>query len=490
MTEVGGRIVVVLKRVHAAELERRITAGEIADVSSLHDAAVALGANGAALASLLDSAGYAGVKSAIPNKSHSVRDQIRLDSTLKTRPRRSLVGVFALNATVLNEERRKQLVADLRSLNTLIDAAYIESSHAVGAHVAKVNPAHSFVDRQTYLNNATEGIGALPVKHGGHLGGTGVGLALVDLDLIRHHEALGGADPKIHVGKGHFSVNTDKVHGTAALGVILSPLGKPITGIAPGAELKSVAKPGASDPELLANAIATAIDAAAADLEEGDVLLIELQDGDRPVEVNVEVFAAIQAATAKGIVVIEPAGNGGFELEGLAGDMDNAPAWNLEDEPKIPIPDSGAIMVSGCTLGHEHHRVLICNHGDRVDCYAIGEYVVSAGAVDHVASLVDTIDHNKWYDDLFFNGTSLASAIIAGVVLRIQDMARHTPGIGRPLDAYQIRDLLKSPEAGTPITFGAKRWFMPNLDKMQPLLDKLAKTMGPPTPPFSHPVLS
>ena len=65
--------------------------------------------------------------------------------------------------------------------------------------------------------------------------------------------------------------------------------------------------------------VAAAIDAAAALLDAGDVILIEQQavahDNYAPVEVEPAVFDAIASAVAKGVIVVEPSGNGGQDLD-------------------------------------------------------------------------------------------------------------------------------------------------------------------------------
>jgi len=470
MSEVHGRIVVALNRRLVDVLTQRIRTNAVKDISSLRDAVGVLGEDADALRQVLEHQDFLGISSAVPNKTRSVRDQIDHESRLETPPRRSLVGVFALNASGLSPALQQELVKQLRAL-PIVASAYLESSAAVPA-----SDAPSYIDNQTYLNTAPQGIG-LKTLPPGIPDGTGIGLAVIDFAWNLHHETIATVDQTLDNGQSQDFTDAQVAHGTAALGLILGHAGKAILGIAPGAHLKALRAPHDPDPDpdLVTNPIAVAIASAAKKLTAGDVLLIEIQETQfRPVEVYLDTFAAIADATGDGIIVIEPAGNNTCDLEQLAKDKDSAPAWNpRDDDPPESIPDSGAIIVSGCSEApHVHHRLGDCNHGDRVDCYAPGEDVVSAGAVDRVSSIHDVADQNKWYCD-DFGGTSSASAIIAGVVLRIQSLARVTPKLNRVLTPSEIRYVLKS-SLGTPIEADNKTWYMPDLAKLPQILDQLA----------------
>jgi hypothetical protein len=299
-------------------------------------------------------------------------------------------------------------------------------------------------------------------------------LGVIDMGWNLRHEALVGVAPDHIVPRTHGS-DTDKAHGTSALAIILCPPGRRITGIAPSAELRALKSP--AESETSGDFVADAINDVVKELQEGDVLLLEIGEGDRPVEVNTLSWVAIAQAADNGVIVIEPAGNGTWDLEALARDKKNAPAWEWHGDASTQIPDSGAIIVSGCTSGQEHHRKGNCNHGDRVDCYAYGENVVAAGDVALSAvPLNNTNNENAWYRT-DFDGTSSASAIIAGVVLRMQALARQT--LNRSLNAFEIRALLRSPKMGTPITADGKSWYMPDLAKLPNVLEEFAHQTKP-----------
>jgi hypothetical protein len=468
MPNARGRIVVVLRQQFAKKLAAKLGA---ADIKDLRDAVVALEADGAPLKKVLEQPEFQSITSFVPNETRSLRDQIALESSYKTPPHQTLVGVFAVNASKLDDADREQLVAKLEAL-PIVAQAYEESSKpstAGGGSAANVG------QEQTYLNAAPQGIGLKALPANKYPDGTGVGLGVVDMAWNLKHETLTKVSVEPRGGNGQPIVPSQLQHGTAALGLILSPHNKPLIGIAPGADVKVLITPDADDPDLATNPTAEAIRKAAKKLVEGDVLLIEIQETeDRPVEVNVDTFIAIQEASSNGIIVIEPAGDKGVDLDGYT--KKTAPAWH---NPDYPNHDSGAIMVSGCTLDAPHHPDATgCNHGSRVDCYAPSIDVVSAGW----DSLVDSGNENTSYGKGDFNSTSAASAIIAGVVLRIQALARETDGIKRSLNSLEIRALLRRPEFGTPIV-GDER-FMPNLAKLPAVLAIFASSIKPgPTPP-------
>jgi serine protease len=305
-------------------------------------------------------------------------------------------------------------------------------------------------------------------------------------------------------------------HGTAVLGIVLGqdagtncqcPGGIPCkcTGIARNAisnwvsEFRSVhdVNPNKADAILAAIAFLNSFGDA-----EGSVLLLESQSnldngnpaapdfipsqGYAPVEVYTAEFDAIKLATASGIVVIEPAGNAlgttpgsyrnGIDLDTLikrsvvpgTGQIIQKRILyrpDLSDPPNPDYQDSGAIVVGAGTWAIEHERkpnpplatsVVTgvagpipaaagppTNYGRRVDCYAWGEYVRTTGS--------GGISISNGYTALF-SGTSSAAAIIAGVALIVQGIARanhlgaHAKGTYTPAE---LRSILSNPLYGT-----------------------------------------
>src|SRR5262249_40021392 len=157
-----------------------------------------------------------------------------------------------------------------------------------------------------------------------------------------------------------------------------------------------------------------AVDKAASMMEFGDILLVEAAldaGGQRhlPAEADLETFKAIRAATARGVTVVEAAGDSGRDLD-FEGAYRRRPMLKRR-EMSDPL-DSGAILVgaSRSKLPYERHER--SSHGSRVDCYA-------------------------WSEDLFTYraGTSItsrAAAVVAGAAVAVQGLAQRV--LRGPLD--------------------------------------------------------
>jgi hypothetical protein len=142
-----------------------------------------------------------------------------------------------------------------------------------------------------------------------------------------------------------------------------------------------------------------------------------------PVEQVAAVETAIRAAVNIGIAVIEPAGNGGSDIDAM-----------------LTAGDSGAIVVGACADDGQHPSrlagVLPSNFGGRVDCYALGEFV-------------ETLDiNNGTRSD--YGGTSSASAIIAGAATVVLSIAA---AHGRTVTPPELRDWFRQPgtESSNPV---------------------------------------
>jgi serine protease len=288
-------------------------------------------------------------------------------------------------------------------------------------------PANRDPQFQGHLDPAPDGIDAEFAWN--FPGGTGAGVGLVDVEQgwARHDDL-----PPASV----WGRNIDFFgHGTAVLGVVAAiDNGVGVVGIAP--EIGSLA--GSSQWRgwftfSTARAIYRAMDR----MKAGDVLLLEAQTtclglGDSlfPVEVEPGVQDAIRMAVARGICVVEAAGNGGLSLDGF-----NHPSWGRSLDR-----DSGAILVGAATAEAPHFRMDDSNFGQRVDCYAWGEGVTTTGN----GFLGRELDH--FTDN--FGGTSAASAIVAGAAVVVQGIAK--ANLGGPLSPAALRDLFKDLTINTP----------------------------------------
>jgi hypothetical protein len=158
-----------------------------------------------------------------------------------------------------------------------------------------------------------------------------------------------------------------------------------------------------------------------------DIVLLELQISRKgydklPVEIESAMFNVILAGVNAWFIIIEAAGNGGHNLNNPHLYPALVNTINPSKNPPIDLRtnSSGAIMVGGT---NPPNRV---NIGNRVTCNCFAQLcTTSSGAT--------------------FDSTSLASAILTGLVAHFQNMAiDSSQGIGRRLSITEIRQLLKS----------------------------------------------
>jgi serine protease len=172
-------------------------------------------------------------------------------------------------------------------------------------------------------------------------------------------------------------------------------------------------------------------------LKEGDILLLEVQRGLLPAEVDEADFDAIRLASAHGVIVVEAAGNGGFDLDGYA---DPETRRSLR-RGASGFRDSGAIFVGAARAGVPHDRAPFSNYGSRLDCFGWGEAVTTCGYGDLAGT-----EATDFYTNAF-SGTSSAAPIIAGAAALVQ--ALHKAQAGYWLGPRAMRALLSDPATGT-----------------------------------------
>ena len=369
-----------------------------------------------------------------------------------------------------DEKQASDLVQQL-SVHTIVELAYVENGFADTVPGLRLPdsglptpdsrlPAQ--FSRQGYLHPAPYGIDAcyawqLP-------GGRGEGnVRFIDIEQgwMTYHEAV---MPRMLACTG-ISNTHSAGHGTAVLGILtMQPNEAGLAGIVPHADgyVLSQWRPGG-----VFNTADT-IMAAIGYLHWGDVLLVEAQTwhtatGARtwPIEIHEASYQAIRLASALGIIVIEPAGNG--STEGPAGNdldeftLDGKDIFNpLSDH----FRDSGAIMVAAATHTVPHIRLDFSNYGRRVNCYAWGESVLTAGSWPRSPGMaINTYTAG-------FGGTSAAAAIVAGAAIALQSIAEasHRSRLG----PRQMRSLLGDEDCCTPSAGGHedKIGVMPDLKKI------------------------
>jgi hypothetical protein len=355
-----------------------------------------------------------------------IRELERKASATKFPPLHSLTAYWRID---MRQRRDKidQLVDQLKSLPE-VDSAYREYSVTDPAVDASND---QYAKDQDYLNAAPQGIGARWAWLQPNSDGAGVGF--VDLERawnLTHDDIVAHAVPLPLYGDNEQGINgVTGDHGTGVLGIVVgedNDVG--IVGIAPHVQTVRVTShyDAASNTELN---VAPAIAAAALVMNAGDVLLLEVQRGGvtgRPTEVDDYDFDAIRLAVSQDIIVVEAAGNGGFDLDAILTKPD----------------DSGAILVGAAnSTTHDRWQInglpIASCFGARVNCYAWGELIVTAGGGDLDSGRGDK---NKTYTQVF-NGTSGASAIVAGAALVLQGMYK-AANSGTPLTPAEMRQAL------------------------------------------------
>ncbi len=280
-------------------------------------------------------------------------------------------------------------------------------------------------------------------------------------------------------------------HGTGVLGIIMAQDNDSgCVGITPNiknlkAAVISQARPTIGNPNReihttndegkLVHNTAEAIMDAIQHLDFGDVLLLKSQvflnrglsdssTSNYPSEVEYAIFEVISLATAKGIIVIEAAGNGSLEtisLESIGQNLDlfqdDSSKFVFDRNNISDFKDSGAIIVGGSSSVTPHTKETSSNFGNRIDCYAWGENIKTTGNANAVNS------RTGYTSD--FSGTSGASAIIAGAVISIQSMLEAAGKLR--IGPNQMREILRKKANGTESESAADNiGVMPDLKKI------------------------
>ncbi len=363
-------------------------------------------------------------------------------------------------------ELARSFVEQLNALRE-VDLAYQELAASDPTSLESMPSAEEFSDFQFYLDPSPLGIDARWARN--RLNGIGEAGKITVADLeqgwILDHEDLvdAAANPLIH-GENRHGVGTYRGHhGTAVLGEIAAKEGnrRGVIGIVSNAGRVVVASHFRSEGTLqqasnsrVADAIVALTTGNNPPLEAGDVLLLEVQRGGLPTTVDPLDFDAVRLAVANGVIVVEAAGNGGFDLDRLAKTVDG----RSFDRRHGDFRDSGSIMVGAAHAAVPHNRAPYSNHGTRIDCFGWGDRVMTAG---YGGYLSDDAEHSIYSDN--FSGTSAAAPMIVGAAVLIQSVYRENAApemLGDDLEGHheswrrlspqQMRSLLSDPRSGTP----------------------------------------
>jgi subtilisin family serine protease len=279
---------------------------------------------------------------------------------------------------------------------------------------------------------------------------TGSGVQVIDIEDewdLEHEDFPSGIPLLIGDNKINFSNNDD--HGTPVVGIICGQDNdKGIVGIAPDVTMK-VASIRFGFSFSVARALAKAIQ----ESNEGDIILIEEQFTQGPILLPVElfpnIFQLIELATKSNFIVIEPAGNGGLDLDKHKFFLNGKTIFNRNSPD---FKDSGSIMVGAASSADPHTKMSFSNFGSRVDCFAWGENVTTSSK------------NNQYIGN--FNGTSSASSIITAIAALVQQHSDNTNA--RTLTPAEMRTLLSDAANGTASAnpAGDKIGVMPDLQKI------------------------
>ncbi len=332
----------------------------------------------------------------------------------------------------------------IRQLNARpeVEIAYAEPRPIYAIDIPPSTPHYDSL--QLYLRPAPTGIDADYSRT--ITGGDGAGVRIVDIEgnWKFDHEDLDGAAGGLIAGDLIDDQNW-RNHGTAVIGIMIGgDNGYGVTGIVPNASIGMVSIGSMSTTE----AILMAIDS----MEAGDILLMELhapgprydflprddQMGYVCMEYWQGNFDAFQLAWAKGIIVVEAAGNG-YE------NLDDAIYENRFD---TTYRNSHAIMVGAGAppsgnYGLDRAKMDFSNYGHRLNLQGYGQEVVTTG---YGLLFTGGGDERQYYTG-GFNGTSSAAPMVAGAVAALQGIYQLRFG-GAMLDADRVRDVLYA--TGTP----------------------------------------
>lgn len=287
-------------------------------------------------------------------------------------------------------------------------------------------------------------------------GGRGENVRICDIEYswnLTHNDLLDAAANLFIYVKGIYPLPDQIVneaslnHGTAVLGELAAADdGVGITGIAHRAKLGLINPLTSGSIPDVPGALRRATDA----MEAGDVIVLEQQSvlGPRfdpttgrglvPIEFEPDIFTAIKAATNKGIIVVESAGNGAENLDRAA----------YEGKFNRSVRDSGAILVGAgwpeggvYGQGPDRTRIPESNYGAIVDVQGWGGFITTTGYGD----LRHEQGENNWYT-INFGATSGATAMVAGAAAVLQSIVKARGQA--PLAPAVLRRLLAS--TGTP----------------------------------------
>ena len=342
---------------------------------------------------------------------------------------------------------RLESVRDRLQAENVVDLAYIEFEALDSSTSGLTGPSVSTLGYdQLHLGPAPDGIDARWARR--WLGKQPSQVLVVDVEQswIEDHRNLSAdvvfppfvGDNRAKKGKKASS------HGVAVCGELVadpSGPGIPIEGIAK--DVATVHLGSHYDEERgmngnVANAIVAAITTPDGPLANGEgVLLLEVQRCRLPTEIDPADLDAIRLASSAGILVIEAAGNGGYDLAQV-----RDPEGRRSLAKGTPeFIDSGALLVGAAMTARPHNRLRSSNYGRAVGAWADGQRVVTCGYGDFFGQ-----GQEEYLTDTF-SGTSAASAIVAGAAVLLQSLSKQY--FDEFLAPSRLREILQDKATGT-----------------------------------------
>lgn len=413
-----------------------------------------------ALNRVLSKYDIATVRSHFGKKPNEVRGRIEVAAALPAAPRAAAFADKGLDAGFIQSGYAQivpkkssdagKLASELQAQGAVWQA--FVAPRPVLAVAGSAAGSRNFEPAQGYLHAAPNGIGAAEVWALDGAKGDGITICDIEGAWNRKHEDL---PTGIQLIGGTMLPDVGwRDHGTAVLGEMVSqPNDKGTVGISHNARavVHSAVVNGVWN-------LAGALTNATAFLEAGDVILIELQaTGPNGKYVAMQywddTFSAIVAATAKGITVVEAAGNGdeNFDLAVFRGTGLQKDSGAIIVGAGVPPTNHvdfagfGAGLPGYASLGVPRSRIFFSNYGKIVNVHAWGWHVATLGYGDAQGDASE----NRWYT-LRFSGTSSASPIVTGAVACLQ--GRSAAKNGAPLAPAKVREILM--KTGTPQVAG------------------------------------
>jgi hypothetical protein len=397
--------------------------------------------------------------------------------------------VIDLESLDLAEKLVMVLTESKDTWSKIVDNAYVESIPSL-----PVDLSQDYIYAPALL---PRDIGGINAKYAWDKGEMGAGIQYVDIEqgwYVNHPDLLVNGGSKVIVTpENSISYGYDPIarkypgiqHGTSVLGILSAeknqtnhPDWNGIAMKAAGIVISPWVDPNwqpSNPPAKPADyKVADAIAAAATYLYDspsqglGDVILLEVQHEQKvkkiengrekevsyfwPIECEprslgaTDIFQTILLATNAGIVVVEPAANGGPQ------GGENLNTKIIQDSQAIivgaatPIDLSNSSNVSQVIL--KGSKTPSSNYGVRVNCFAWGSSVYSLNVKYETGVPTSPVDSYRGN----FGGTSAAAAIVAGAAILVQGLAKKNGWGSNSNGTYtpqELRNVLSKHNLGT-----------------------------------------